>query len=244
MEKDADGNFFIDQPIDLFLPLVEYLRAKACMTPLARPVASPASFRNLDVRNNFFRMLEYYGMTLGVYPFGIFEGDDTDSRVFGHPDYSIESEQWKTFKLLPLPGNTITSIRSYQVTLGKATNAKIGWVSRDTSIFSETEQEGVGYIENSISLDSSRSGFAIHDTASSPSASFSAIAGLPSLGQGTVVRTENMGKKWYVNGELVASESEEEGGVTMTSDVIKHGSLVPCLSVKGNVRISNIELNF
>lgn len=96
LEKDADGNFFIDQPMDLFLPLVDYLRAKACMTPLARPVKSPP-FGDKDERNNFSRMLEYYGMTLGVYPFGIFEGDDNDSPISGYLDYSIETEQWNLF---------------------------------------------------------------------------------------------------------------------------------------------------
>mmetsp|Transcript_27375 Transcript_27375/g.49507 ORF Transcript_27375/g.49507 Transcript_27375/m.49507 type:complete len:85 (+) Transcript_27375:488-742(+) len=33
LEKDADGHFFIDQPIELFQPMVEYLRAQACMMP-------------------------------------------------------------------------------------------------------------------------------------------------------------------------------------------------------------------
>lgn len=41
LEKDRDGNFFIDQPIELFLPMVNYLRAKACETPLGPPVRSP-----------------------------------------------------------------------------------------------------------------------------------------------------------------------------------------------------------
>jgi hypothetical protein len=41
LEKDRDGNFFIDQPIELFLPMVNYLRAKACETPLGPLVRSP-----------------------------------------------------------------------------------------------------------------------------------------------------------------------------------------------------------
>ena len=65
LEKDADGNFFIDQPIELFLPMVNYLRAQACMTHNARPVSSP-DFREEEEdgakHDNFIRMLEYYGM--------------------------------------------------------------------------------------------------------------------------------------------------------------------------------------
>ena len=64
IEKDRDGNLFIDQPIELFEPLVNYLRAKACETPLGPPVKSPY-LSNYDDRQDFYRMCEYFGMTLG-----------------------------------------------------------------------------------------------------------------------------------------------------------------------------------
>lgn len=64
LEKDRDGNFFIDQPVELFLPMVNYLRAKSCETPLSHPVKSP-QLKSYDDRQDFYRMVEYFGMTLG-----------------------------------------------------------------------------------------------------------------------------------------------------------------------------------
>ena len=64
LEKDRDGNFFIDQPIELFLPMVNYLRAKNSETEMGPPVKSPA-FGSCEQTHNFYRMVEYFGMTLG-----------------------------------------------------------------------------------------------------------------------------------------------------------------------------------
>jgi hypothetical protein len=55
LEKDRDGNFFIDQPIELFLPMVNYLRAKTCVTPLGPPVKSP-HLSSYEERQDFYRM--------------------------------------------------------------------------------------------------------------------------------------------------------------------------------------------
>jgi hypothetical protein len=41
LEKDADGNFFIDQPIEWFQPMIDYLRSAACLTPNAPAIDSP-----------------------------------------------------------------------------------------------------------------------------------------------------------------------------------------------------------
>ena len=65
LEKDRDDNFFIDQPIELFLPMVNYLRATKCEIPSGPPVKSPHDFKSYDQRQDFYRMCEYFGMTLG-----------------------------------------------------------------------------------------------------------------------------------------------------------------------------------
>ena len=41
LEKDPDGAFFLDQPIELFRPMINHLRAKASETPRGPPVKSP-----------------------------------------------------------------------------------------------------------------------------------------------------------------------------------------------------------
>lgn len=62
IEKDRDGNFFIDQPYELFEPMINYLRAKACETALAPPVTSP-EFHSEEKRRDFVRMVEYFGIS-------------------------------------------------------------------------------------------------------------------------------------------------------------------------------------
>jgi hypothetical protein len=69
MECDRDGNFVIDQPFPVFEVMVNYLRAKACQTPNAPPLTSPNFITIKSVtKADFLRMVEYYGMVLGLYP--------------------------------------------------------------------------------------------------------------------------------------------------------------------------------
>ena len=71
LEKDRDGNFFIDQPIELFRPMINYLRHCECETPRSLSVKSPDAsfFEKRDATyTDFLRMVEYYGMTPGIYP--------------------------------------------------------------------------------------------------------------------------------------------------------------------------------
>ena len=79
LEKDRDGNFFIDQPIELFKPMIDFLRAKACETPLGPPVKSP-HLKDYDLRQDFYRMVEYFGMTPGECSF--LEVDDIIIKIF------------------------------------------------------------------------------------------------------------------------------------------------------------------
>ncbi len=68
LEKDKDGNFFIDQPMELFGPMIDYLRAKACETALAPPVTTP-EFENEKKRRDFVRMVEYFGRCISFFNF-------------------------------------------------------------------------------------------------------------------------------------------------------------------------------
>lgn len=97
--------------------------------------------------------------------------------------------------------------------------------------------KGVGY--SYIALDCTQSGIAIGFTQSN-SPSFVAIAGSPSIGQGTVIRCENKGRKWYVDGELVASTSAVKGVSQIT--YMSMTCPVPCFTIQGNLHVSAIEL--
>ena len=72
IEKDKDGNFFIDQPIELFLLMIDFIRNKQNQTPL---IEAPQSPNVNDFVNNrhkmytdFTRMVEYFSATPGIYP--------------------------------------------------------------------------------------------------------------------------------------------------------------------------------
>lgn len=63
MEKDRDGNVFVDQDPESFMKLISYLRLR--MNNQLRPV--PNSQRPKPTYK-FCTMLEYYNMLPGVYP--------------------------------------------------------------------------------------------------------------------------------------------------------------------------------
>ncbi|GAX29440.1 hypothetical protein FisN_16Hu119 [Fistulifera solaris] len=69
--NDKDGNFFIDQPVDLFLPMIDYIRGKQNQTPLT-DAPEPPSLSDFDDNakkfGDFKRMIEYFGMTPGIFP--------------------------------------------------------------------------------------------------------------------------------------------------------------------------------
>ena len=106
--KDADGAFFIDQPIELMAPLINYLRDMA-ITATNVAVDLPSSFNaageTIDVHKSarFRRMVEYYGMTPFVYQqyFEIWRGDGAHSSFTHGPEPSVSCNVWGTYRLSP-----------------------------------------------------------------------------------------------------------------------------------------------
>lgn len=244
LEKDKDGNFFIDQPIELFLPMVNYLRSQANATPGA-PVLNSPSFSGME--DTFIRMLDYYGMTLGIYPVGVFEVGK-DNVVAGHPEYKVETEQWQTFKLANLAGNNYSSVKAFEIVLGNNTIAQIGWIgSSKTANFSDQDREkGVGYIDSSVALDCAKGGVASKSTPGSSRTSdeyFTQLEPTLSFGEGTVIRCERVYHSFYVNGTMVATLNKTEN-VQQIQSFNSSSPAIPCFTLKGSVRVSNIELQF
>jgi BTB/POZ domain len=71
LEKDGDGNFFIDQPPDLFIPMIEFLQCKTKETlhHLNIPFPTVGDFGgSFDRFTKFANMVEFYGMTNVVLP--------------------------------------------------------------------------------------------------------------------------------------------------------------------------------
>ena len=246
LEQDADGNFFIDQPPELFIPLINYLRAKASETPLTRKAELPVFDKPKEL-DDFRRMVDYYGLTLGLHPVGLYRVQSAKEETFlGKivPDYKIESEEWATYYIAPL-NTDARYINSYEVTLlGQSSTVQIGWIYKTqtdfTDYFASESGRGVGYGGASHSLDCVKNAIIIQGASSD-------LIGGESVAtkEGSIIRSENKGNNWYIDSHLVGSTTEKGNNILEIKIGAKRGaSFVPCISMKGSCAISTIELEF
>ncbi len=218
IEKDEDGHIFIDQDFTLFNIMVTYLRNKANgddKFQMESPVVEDSN------RLNFYRMIEYYGMTNGIYPTRLQPLRLNNDSVKMTGPRKVVSKKWETFKLA-LDGHS-RKIKTYEVTLGKVQRIQIGWGCLES--FSPDEEDvGVGEVNGTIALDLTRSSFLTEG-------SLRSIDGLEHP-KGTVVLSKNYGSQWFVNGELVFDAEENE---VQPSDI-------PLISIKGEFEVTSVEL--
>jgi hypothetical protein len=153
LEKDKDGNFFIDQPIEIFKPMVDYLRARQCETPLSPPVTSPDVNCDFDGQEkkyrDFLRMVEYYGMTPGIYPTKVclYSGREADSTINHH---KVVATEYSAFTL-ELHGHS-RQVVAFEVKLDNTDAFQIGWTSKANWPPSSSAPNQVGLAENTGSL--------------------------------------------------------------------------------------------
>jgi hypothetical protein len=233
MERDRDGNLFIDQPFPVFELMVTYLRAKACQTPNAPPLKSP-NFNNSTVRKeDFLRMLEYYGMVLGIHPVKIELYSKISNKVEYGGDLGItnSSDCWASFGIVA-QGHSMV-IKSFEVTIRQVERAQIGW--RNSSYVETSEiaggTHGIGEIPSTVALDCCRSVMLLNG------------ALIPIDGRckdGSTIRCEDGGNKWYVDGRLVAS-TDQADNVTLIEWNVTGVVEVPAISVKGSFCVSDVE---
>jgi len=243
LEKDRDGNFFIDQPIELVLPMVNYLRAKACDTPLGPPLKSP-HLKDYEMRQEFYRMVEYFGMTGGIYPcvIELYRGDANSAEISDFPDYSVVSREWSTFTV-QIQGHD-REITSFEVVLGNVERAQIGWINEAKYVenLSNDPNNGVGEEANSLALDCCRGGLLNQGE-------FTKLEGLK-IGAGSVIRCEQKGHRWLVDNKLVVSSVASGDTVYFENNFLPPGhanrepdKIIPCFSFKGDCRISQLNLS-
>jgi hypothetical protein len=133
LQKDRDGNFFIDQPAELFVPMIEFLRCKVRETlqPAGFPLLSPDDFGgSFNQFRKFADLVEYYGMTPVVLPpvINYFVAHEDDVRVSGH---HVDSRTHVTCELVPRPWDK-RRIRSFEITVGTITSLQVGWAVHRT----------------------------------------------------------------------------------------------------------------
>jgi hypothetical protein len=233
MERDRDGNFFIDQSFAAFELMINYLRAKACQTPNAPPLESPTFYRDDATvsKVDFLRMLEYYGMVLGLHPIKIGLYSSIPSEVEYKGDLGItNSSDWATFGI-EAQGHQLT-IKSFEVTIREVERAQIGWRSSGKVGTSEIAGvKGIGEMPSTVALDCCRSVMLVNG------------ALIPIDGRckdGSTIRCEDGGNKWYVDGRLVASTNQADN-VTLIEWNVTGMVESPAISVKGSFCVSDVE---
>lgn len=214
LEKDENGHYFLDHDFEDFKMMIDFLRGKAIETP-NYPVVAPQGTRN------FFRLLEYYGMTDGVYPIHLDplyvtdESNDSFEILKKLQTLHIHAKEWCTFQLVR-QGHT-RKIESFEVRLGKVHRFQIGFVDKsDPFVYSQSI--GVGDIPNTYSLDTVRSCILKEGTKTD-------VEGVE-VKEGSIIKVELCGK-WYVDGTLVASD-----------DKIKFN--IPAISIKGEATVIHV----
>jgi hypothetical protein len=238
IEKDRNGNFFINQPLDLFVPLVDYFRDKLCDTPSSPCAVSPTAFSTSTKYTAFLRMVEYYGLTPGVFPFVIemHSGLKEEScQIRDYPNLGVTTRDWSVFTLLP-KGHT-RKILGYEVKLGKVENFQLGWLHplrwpADTSTKATTK---VGEHSYSLSLDLRASGFLAGGSV--------AVVENLTVEDGDLIRCDKNkdGKvAWYINGTLVNGQPAELPDDLRTSRCMN--DVIPAFSGKGQWWITKIDL--
>jgi hypothetical protein len=229
LEKDRDGNFFIDQPIELFRPMIEILRARACETPETLPARSPDKndLRSMRQYEDFIRMVDYYGMTPGVFPTRVqlcAGNKENDVEIVGH---KVVARKRSVFAL-EQHGHS-RSIRSFDVILDQVESFFIGWMESGSS--STPNTASVGFFNSSVVLDLGRAKVRHTTDLSRITDSRGVPVANVSMSPGTVVRCTRSEAKiiWIVNG----TEFEISGYKYTT----------PAFSGKGEWSILNVLLD-
>ncbi|GAX27894.1 hypothetical protein FisN_21Hh244 [Fistulifera solaris] len=224
IEKDKDGNFFVDQRVEMFLPMIDYIRNKQNETPSTYAPQSPGLS---DFANNqkdygdFKRMVEYFGMTLGIYPVELIDYTTADKKRIGETGSSsllyVAFSEWGICGFLP-KGHT-RKIKGFEVKIGDATNLQIGWVKGP--VVTKTD---VTSHSSSVVVDVARAGISCNGT-------FESISN--SLQSGTFVKCKNYGKEWFIDGEKLVGN---------WNNTWETEGVVPAMSGKGEWTITAVEL--
>jgi hypothetical protein len=129
LTKDANGRFFIDQDFALFERLINYLRELSCQTE-STEFPRPPKFEDMSLERRFNTMVEYYEMTLGVFPISCYKYDKGKELVVKYRSTAIASSEKTTYLLIPTENSHTRFVKSYEVSLGLHSTVQIGWASR------------------------------------------------------------------------------------------------------------------
>ena len=245
LEVEMDGNFFIDQPYELFCILINYFRACMSATPKAPPVSIYKMTRDLKPheKEDFIRMVEYYGCTGAVYPTKIRSSSDS-AKVRQYPECTVESPDWSTFTVLP-DGEHYRRIKSFQVEVGDVERIVVG-VSTKSDFGSDFK--GVGEEKYTLGIDSCNSSFVLFSKNGKETKGLEDIK----IAKGSVIKVDlhragssyqqsSWPEKVFVDGKLAFAWADI---YRLDNSLSKSTEVFPAISVKGSFSICDVELGF
>ena len=100
LERDTEGNIYIDQSPHLFLKLIEYLRHRANEGSDSPPVESPRFEEDKD-NQDFYRMVCYYGMKDDIFSVALSRKATTLVPMHCHPNVQFRCEPNSSVYLVP-----------------------------------------------------------------------------------------------------------------------------------------------
>jgi len=123
MERDRDGNIFLDQPSEHFRTMIDILRSR--LSEAGDYAEEPLP----DYDLSFLRMLTHFGVTLGIYQIAIepvYVGYSSEIEIQNHPHFMVQTNNFSTFVLKQIDHDL--PVQSFTVELKRFTRARIGFV--------------------------------------------------------------------------------------------------------------------
>lgn len=237
IEKDKNGHFFIDQEYPLFRHILKYLRNKANGDEkyvVQSPILLGANDGDNFTLNDLYRMVDYYGLTHEMYPFALkVHGRDF---VSGQDTKAVNAQEWTTYALVAKGHER--RVKTFEVTIGNVQRIQIGWTVNGSSPYDEDYSGiGIGDSAETFALDLTRSSYLLEGE-------LTPVDGLEQS-EGTVVRSEDYGQLWYVNGNSVAPFSKDKRDSLVTDSrgrIASDTCWLPFISVKGEIDVTLVEI--
>jgi hypothetical protein len=124
MERDRDGNVFVDQDPDSFMNLITYLRMR-----MNNQLKLVPNIHRPRPTYKFCTMLEYYNLLPGIYPQTWVGGEPFDCEEIAYGTVTLSSVEGEYATVAhPYLGMSTPEIIEFTVEFDKGTCGAVGWV--------------------------------------------------------------------------------------------------------------------
>ncbi|GFH53165.1 hypothetical protein CTEN210_09641 [Chaetoceros tenuissimus] len=233
LEKDRDGNIFINQEYSLFKAMVDYLRNKEMETE-AYPVPPPKFDRTS--KQDFYRMLSYYGMLFAIYPLKLnphekYPPESAMVSTSADGTTVIETKSFCAFKLSPYEHGESNALTSFEIKLGEVDRCEVGLEMVDEcyqeSSFSIATRDERDEMKD-YSFDISETDYANYYREEI------------NVSKGTTIRVENL-RTWVIGKTTVASDDIRSNFSIRRPDAAACYDTYFNISVQGKVTLTNFK---